>query len=160
MPIEYDNPLEVKTATKITSDIRCPICFGGLPYPQVISHEIDKHGNKIRTYFGWCFECNCGYAVIQFAKGQHWIIHKYKEYTLSGHLIDVCGMKIDKCQPQDEWTILTDLPRPAPIITGPGGDFIKEITPELSQFRTNIKVMQGALGNLLKKIDEMFDGND
>jgi hypothetical protein len=161
MEIEFGNPeSETKTTAKVVADIVCPVCFGGLPHAQIVTQKADEHGNEIRTYFGWCFECNRGYAVIQFARGNRWLIHKYMQYALSEVSASAGEMIINHCKPEQDWVVLNDLPRPAPVVLGPGGDFTKQITPELKSFKENIKAMQNSLSKLLKSINGMLDGND
>jgi len=79
----------------------------------------DRYGRIIRRYFAWCFECNRGFEVIQFAKNGRWLIHKYQPYTIVGHTYH--------SKATGEWTILNELPEPAPVVVGPGGDYDKQI---------------------------------
>jgi hypothetical protein len=78
---DNDSQATTDTKPKTIADVVCPVHFKPLPYPNVQRSEKDTAGLEIRTYFGWCFECNRGYAVIQFKRGERWIIYKYQQYV-------------------------------------------------------------------------------
>jgi hypothetical protein len=71
--------------------------------------------HKLRSYLGFCFECNCGCEVVQFVVGERWLIHKYQKYNLVASGI--------ACEPTGEWIELNKMPQPAPVVLGPGGEY-------------------------------------
>jgi len=102
---EYANDKQVisNTQPRTVTDVVCPIHFKPLPYPQVLTEGTDeKTGLIIRTYFGWCFECNRGFAVIQSKRGERWVIYKYQIYS-AGVLIS---------NRDTDWIILNEPQRP------------------------------------------------
>lgn len=64
----------------------CPECYHHLVSPSVLPQERHGSGNTIRSYFGWCFGCQKGYAAFQFFNPsiQRWVLWRYKEYVLNG----------------------------------------------------------------------------
>lgn len=98
-------------------DVVCPKCFKPLVAPTLVNKGTDNYGRQLRTYFGWCFECDLGAEVIQFFRDQRWLIHKYQHYDLIA--------EYKQCKPSGRWVTLNELPEPAPVITGPGGDFVQ-----------------------------------
>ena len=112
----YFNCEKEKTQTpKFTADVICPKCYQRLPYPTVVGKGTDRYGRTLRTYFGWCFDCNIGSQAIQFKKEDKWFIHKFLLYRLEDQ----------QCKPAGGWHIICELPEPEPepIMLGPGGDF-------------------------------------
>ena len=69
---------QAKTGT--VKDVVCPKCWKLLQYPRIVNKGRDRYDRTIRTYFGWCFECDTGFKVIQFGKEDRWFICKYKPY--------------------------------------------------------------------------------
>jgi len=143
-------PVELQGTIK---DVVCPVCAKPLPYPRICSHKKDRYGREIRTYFGWCFFCansNCddaGCEVIQFKRDNKWFIHKYQQYAID--------RQHDTCRPAGKWITLNELPEPAPVVTGPGGDYDKSIEPAVvSIIEPLYKILSNVtqlLGSLLKK---------
>jgi len=92
-------------------DVTCPICGKALPYPQIVdARKLDRYSILLRTYYGWCFDCNKGFEVIQFCPLDdlaQWVIHKYQPYTLG------CLNKPMHCG----WKLVNELPV-TPVIVG------------------------------------------
>jgi hypothetical protein len=157
MGIEFDDNSAVETGKKI-ADAVCPLCFHHVIDPTIMTEGTDQQGRQLRTYFGYCSKCSAAHVVIQFVRNGRWVIHKYRPA-----IVLEASNEIEVSQ---NWQLMNELPparnsqQPAPVVIGPGGDFTKEITPELKSFSKNIKIMQNSLGNLLKKIEEMLDAND
>ena len=96
------------------SEVVCPDCGKLLPYPCVLPvRKLERYGLLIRTYFGWCFDCERGCEVIQFCSAGTWQIHKYRPYTVDGP-----GTK----PRHGRWQRRFELPV-APVLVGPGGDY-------------------------------------
>lgn len=100
------------------ADIVCPKCFKPMVATQIIPQP-DRYGRKIRRYLGFCTGYNLGSEVWQFERDGRWVIHKYQVYAYVGQLTH--------CQASGKWVTLNDLPEPAPVVTGPGGDYDKQI---------------------------------
>lgn len=104
--------------TGLQKDVVCPQCFRQIVGGQIRSKKEDRYGRTIREYNGWCFECDHGFDVYQFAefkesdgiKHLRWKIHAYQLYRSRseqiGPLQKVC-----------------DLPDGPAVLTGPGGDY-------------------------------------
>ena len=105
-------------------DAICPKCFKPLANPKVML-EPDRYGRELRKYLGFCPACSIGCETIQFKRGRRWVIHRYQVYAYIGTNIH--------CQAMGGWTTLNDLPEPAPIVVGPGGDFDNQITPQVGE---------------------------
>ena len=101
------------------SDCVCPICFKPMTGPRIIG-QADRYGREIRQCLGFCTVCKLGSETIQFKRDERWVIHKYQVYAYVGQLTH--------CHATGRWVTLNDLPEPAPIVTGPGGEYDKQIT--------------------------------
>ncbi|MHC4620356.1 MAG: hypothetical protein ACYTEQ_21615 [Planctomycetota bacterium] len=100
-----------------------------------------------RHYFGWCGRCDCGFEVVQFKDGEHWRIHKYRYYTV------VKG--IDGALPSSKWQVAYEMPKPAPVVLGPGGDYDQPV--ELSAGHINLlESLRKALHGTQKILDELL----
>lgn len=100
-------------------DAVCPECFELMICPAVNEHRAGKDSRPMRSYFAWCFKCDKGFEVIQFERAGRWVIHKYQEYTVD----DQEG----KCRHVNGWTVLNEITDAPLVMTGPGGDYRKEI---------------------------------
>jgi len=128
-----------KMAKGTVKDVVCPACFKLLPYPTIVRQQADRYGRGLRTYFGWCFKCERGFEVIQFARDGRWPIHKYQSYTIA----EQTGVSL----PTGKWIVLNDLPEPAAIVIGPGGGYDNQI--DINQMTLNVL---GTLQKALKAI--------
>lgn len=124
---------------KYVADVVCPKCFKPLEYPTVIEQETDRYKRVLRTYYGWCFECEKGCLVIQFNRGERWIIHKYRPAVFLDNKNIV--------QITNNWQVFNDLPLPAPVVIGPGGEYDRAVNPN-----------DVNLGKLLHKLSGVIEG--
>jgi len=134
-----------KQAQRFVKGVICPMCETHLPYPTIVTQDTDRYGRHLRTYFGWCFECGFGCETIQFERDGLWLIYKYQNYRLNED-----GRH---CQLSDGWTIVNDLPEPAPVVIGPGGDYDIEISlakPLIDSMQQAANAMSRAMECLLK----------
>lgn len=123
-------------------DVICPKCFKPLQHPVVTGQGTDRYKREMRTYYGWCFECEQGCLVIQFKREGRWVIHKYRRATL----LDGSG----QCHLKNNWQVLNELPEPAPVVVGPGGDFDKQITPEVTTILKSLQSIFEKTSEILK----------
>jgi hypothetical protein len=106
----------------VTVDCICPKCFRPLPGPRLFD-EPDRYGRKLRKYLGFCASCNLGCEVIQFHRDERWVIHKYQHYKPIEPAMHYLAT--------GQWITLAEMPEPAPVVTGPGGEFDQQITPKI-----------------------------
>ena len=102
------------------ADAVCPVCFELLTVPSFLPIDHTRYTPELRRYFGWCFGCKRGFCVIQFKRGDRWVIHKYQAYVQT-------GKEKTEHKPLGPWKILNELPDPPLVLTGPGGDFDTEM---------------------------------
>ncbi len=114
-------------------DVVCPECFRPCEWPKVQPSVTDRYGRTTRIYYAWCFRCCEGFIVDQFERDDRWAIRAYRKYRLQNKVPVLTG----------DWVVLNDLPEPAPVVLGPGGDFDRHI--ELR----NTKSPGGPLGKAL-----------
>jgi len=117
----------------------CPGCDEHYMYPSVSNKGPDKYGRELREVSGWCLKCDIGYIVRQFLSEGKWLTYEYRKYIYNQN-------GGPKTAPVGPWMQGYSLPEPAPVIVGPGGDFVKQIDldPEVG------KVLQAALDILNK----------
>ena len=96
----------------------CPKCSGEVPGASLSQLKGDGYGRLTRTCFGWCLACSIGFEVVQFRCEGNWHVHKYRYYA---------AFVANRPAPERGWTIVNELPDPAPIVLGPGGDFRQPI---------------------------------
>jgi len=140
--VEYakNNQIETPADTqpRTVTDVVCPVCFKPLPYPQVLMEGIDNEtGLTVRTYFGWCFECNRGFAVVQFKRGERWVIYKYQEYYNF-----VVGVKRDT-----DWIVLNEPPRPPKQKDEKTVEVLKNMLDSLRSICEGVQVMLNDLAD-------------
>ena len=123
---------EDQVGAGIKTEIVCPHCFKPLAGASVLPAQADRYDRITRKYFGWCINCHMGCEVVQFHKYDKWHIHKYRYYA--------AALPIDKPVPDRQWTELEKLPEPAPVVTGPGGDYDRPCSLEN---KTHIEILQG-----------------
>jgi len=95
----------------------CPDCNEPIHGISIEQTRPDRYDRIIRRYYGWCLRCKVGSYVEQFLMDHRWYIHRYRQWVM------VDGKPVNK----GGWTILNDLPDPAPIVLGPGGGYDKAI---------------------------------
>ncbi len=103
---------------EIMPDCICPACYKPMAYPR-IEDIADRYGRELRRYFGFCPSCNLGSETIQFKREARWVIHRYQVYAYIGQLTH--------CQASGKWVTLNELPEPAPVVIGPGGEYDQQI---------------------------------
>jgi hypothetical protein len=127
-------------------DVVCPICFKPLTCPAIVNDNTDRYGRRLRTYFGWCFECGVGNNVIQFYRYGRWIIHKYKH----AHEKGPGRYKFD-----DYWTQLNEMPEPPLLLTGPGGDYDSPIDRDL--IADSLEMVQSTITKMGQLVDTLLE---
>jgi len=138
-----------RTDHDCAKDVVCPVCFrptlsAGLKYYD------DRYGRNLRRYLGWCRDCLKGFEVIQFARDNRWVIHKYQLYLYGFKTGKSFRKTISKEQ------ILNDLPEPAPVVTGPGGDYDKQC--DLSDINLHaLEAIYTVLKNSAKAIKNLIN---
>ncbi|MCJ7777633.1 MAG: hypothetical protein MUP16_04900 [Sedimentisphaerales bacterium] len=149
--------------TKPKTGYICPKCFRELAGPAVAG-ERDRYGRITRSYFGWCFECDIGFEVVQFKLKEIAYINcnctgdKNIGYGLNGWLINKYRLfkKLegsDKPQPVTAWLTMNPLPEPAPVITGPGKEYDKPFEPETIDL---MEVVLAALKATTKTVESLL----
>jgi len=132
---------------KTIADVVCPKCYNSIPYPSMPEQgHTDRYGRTIRTYFGWCFKCGLGHQVIQFLQYGKWHIHKYQTYRLVSN---------ENCKPFGDWIIVNELPEPAPVVLGPGGDYDKQINLDAESINL-LHSLKSALANTCNILDKLL----
>lgn len=100
------------------ADIICPFCNEKMIRPCVSEVKVDRYDRHLRDFYGWCFDCNTGYAALQFKTTDgKWLTFRYRRY-----ITDVNG---ENARTAGKWQDLYPLPDPAEVVTGPGGDYTK-----------------------------------
>jgi len=135
--------------TKPKAGYVCPKCFRELMGPAV-SGKQDQYGRTTRSYFGWCVNCDVGFEAIQFKQGDTkfgWLIHKYRFFKiLEGS---------DKPQPVTAWLTMNELPEPALVVIGPGGDFNQHYDFNTETFKL-LQALKKALDSTNKIINQLL----
>lgn len=128
---------------KVKTDkfVICPKCYRKIEDVTFVTPPQDRY-REIRRYFGWCDNCSVGFEVIQFKNKDKWHIHKYQPYAYRGINND--------CSPLGAWIQVQKLPEPAPVVTGPGGQYCRQVTPRESQLVATIKKSMEAIDNALR----------
>lgn len=134
-----------------SSAIVCPACYMQIDEPTIMADGADEFGRRLRTYFGYCHKCRAAHVVIQFKREERWVIHKYRPAVVLGtaNIIHI----------SDNWRLMSELPPPAPVMLGPGGDFKKPYSPELIDFAEKLRSMRDAFSDLVENIDEWLNDN-
>jgi hypothetical protein len=130
----------------------------------VLPSQTNRYQTEFRTYLGYCQKCNCGWEVIQFKREGRWVIHKYQKYLIKQVGSDGCSfvspMKelppIRQCGPSGKWIQLNELPEPAPVIMGPGGEYDEGFTPETSELLVNLQKAFNAVNQAIKCLIRHF----
>ena len=99
--VDFNNNTDSQAAMTIT-DVVCPICFWAIENPVIMTEGADEVGRRLRTYFGYCAKCGDAHVVIQFARGDRWVIHKFRPAVVLGlaNFIEI----------SDNWKLLSELP--------------------------------------------------
>ena len=141
-------PKENQTQQQTDKDVVCPKCFKPLQGKSVLQTIPDRYGRKLRKYFGWCIENQAGFEVIQFLKDNHWHIHKYQLYR---------AISPNIYRPEKKWIVLNELPEPAPVVVGPGGDFDKQITLDVTTILKNLQSILETTSQTIKNLIKMAE---
>ena len=137
---------ENQTQQQTDKDVVCPKCFKPLPKLSYTLFPIkkDRHERKLRTYFCWCNECKIGSETIQFERDGRWVIHKYQIYGVS--------IKQLYCTTTGKWIVLNELPELAPVIVGPGGNYDKQIIPDVTAILKNLQSIFETASQTIKNL--------
>ena len=132
------------------ADIICPRCYKPLSGYSMRDRGQDRYARELRCYMGWCTHCNLGSEVVQFLSGDRWTLHKWRYYAHIGL----------KNSPSTAWQVVTKLPDPPVVVTGPGGDYDKAYDPETIELvKTVLHALKGCaktVENLLKAAGAKF----
>lgn len=124
-PITSDPASAGITPAPIRQRPACPNCYCRLGEGRV-STTIpirDRYGRTTRQSYIWCENCRQGYELIEFLAGDTYKPCKWRYiYYL-----------------KDNWIQVQSLPEPAPVVTGPGGDYDRSIEPDVNGILGNIK---------------------
>ena len=126
----------------IVSDIACPLCGRGLPTAVVMPETTDRFGATRRGYFGWCLPCGRGIEAVQINFGGAWRIERYRLYIQR----QVGG----RCE-TGAWINSIRIEPPAPIVLGPGGDFVVGYEPDVSVVAHELSLTIRAIWRAAKK---------
>ena len=130
-------------STSEQAGIICPQCYNLLKGYSLYHCENDKYGRNFRNYMGWCSHCDIGFEVVQFLFSEKWYIHKYRYYA--------AVVPDGKQVPDSNWKIENCLPAPAPVVTGPGGDYVKPFDPaeiNIDAIKTMLAALKAAAGSI------------
>jgi len=138
---------EIDGKDKYVEWANCPGCDGHYYYPTVESKG-DKFGRPLREVTGWCQQCGVGYVVRQFKKNDSmWLTYQYRKYIYrSGQGRVYVG----------PWSNGYRLPDPAPVVTGPGGDYVKqtEIDPDLKEvLKKSVHILKSTAESIVELMD-------
>jgi len=130
-----------------TNGVICPKCKRMVSARTICNAREDRYGRTMRTYLGWCDRegCRAGFEVIQFAIGDDWHIHKYRYYAVD--------LPVGMPMPSKQWHVVNPLPAPAPVVTGPGGEYSHAIEISTDSF---LKQIQLSLSKLAEAITGMI----
>jgi len=105
----------MKTSCKKSIGVICPRCYKSLQGHSIFKQGTDRYGRHLRSYLGWCTHCNTGFEVEQFQRDEKWRLHRHRYYATS-----IAG---GQSLPSSRWVVVEELPEPAPVVTGPGGEY-------------------------------------
>ena len=104
---------EIKVTEK--DNLLCPVCFKPLLGYSVFGVRTDEYGRVYRNYMGWCNHCSIGFEVVQFLDDDSWVLYSYRYYA--------AVLPDNKPKPSPKWALIKELPEPAPVVTGEGGEY-------------------------------------
>ena len=87
----------------------------------LLTPKPDRYGRKLRHYLGFCVDCQIGCEVEQYQSvtgDEVWYLvrHRFWVYGGAGEMV------FDR-----EWAVDADMPEPAPVCVGTGGDYDRQI---------------------------------
>jgi hypothetical protein len=110
--MEYDNPKDGRQTTnkqrQFISDAICPVCFDQVEWPVIMTEGPDSEGRPLRTYFGYCSHCGAAHVVVQFAREDRWIIHKFRPGAIVGITNPI--------EISSGWKMMSELPPATPAV--------------------------------------------
>jgi len=133
----------------VSTGIVCPQCFKPAPGALIFESQTDRYKRTTRRYFGWCTGCNFGFEIIQFSKDKTWHLHKYKPYR-----IVIIG-KYNHYVSPGQWRVICELPEPAPIVTGPGGEYDKSVELNAGCFNA-LLMLQKTLQKTTRLVEQLL----
>jgi hypothetical protein len=89
---------------RFIADAVCPICFDQVEWPVIMTEGPDSEGRPLRTYFGYCAHCSKAHIVVQFAREDRWIIHKFRPAAVIGIANPI--------ELSNDWKMMSELPEP------------------------------------------------
>jgi hypothetical protein len=115
----FSDPMPSSQHQRIEGFVLCPKCGLPLPSPTILAERhIERYDLSVRSYFGWCFGCDAGFAVIQVKARSCWQVLKWQEYS--------CDGPNDAPRMGEKWNQEMELPVPA-VLTGPGREYDEPI---------------------------------
>ncbi|MBW8017086.1 MAG: hypothetical protein FVQ82_12950 [Planctomycetes bacterium] len=139
---------EVKDTDGKVAGAICPGCDEHYMYPAVVEKEPDRYGRQLREVYGWCLKCNVGYEAVQFKNEGKWLTCRCRKYTYTE-----TETEGSKPVPVGGWVQGYSLPDPAPVVVGPGGDFVKQIDIDAEvgkTLRAAVTILNKAVKNLVE----------
>jgi hypothetical protein len=116
----------------------CTGCSRVLPQ---YNHKIVELPGDTWALFTWCERCNTGAEVVYFKRDGKETVHKGRQWVIEG------GRHVPK-----KWVIINEMT--APVVTGTGGDYKQDYTPEISNALVNIK---SVLESLAKTVGLLYN---
>lgn len=137
-----------ETQGRVVVETVCPACglvFTGRKGQPARS---DRYGRRTKESYAWCVSCKRGYNFVSFEDDNGlWVIHKYVTYIeseASGKSIPVATVE------------LSPMPKVAPVITGPGGDYDVPMDIKTAA-NEQIEQAMGILNKLSKVVVTLMD---
>lgn len=128
-----------ETTASLTLDgCVCSQCYKPLKAPVVTDAGTNRYGIRLRSYNGFCFHCRRGCIVVQFHQDDKWLIHSFMPLRYESGKFAGIG---------PDCIIVNPLPEPPPVLTGPGGDYVKVPDPACDPA---LAAVQGAASGLMQ----------